>query len=121
MIAETSREYHKIGSIYCSALKENIIFNNYGWKHLRFDGHGHKRNEQDLRRRLHLFKHAVEVLKNCKTAGEKEQATIHLKKNPRDVIYIEIGHECKTKLGNKNIVVILRKFEKGPYHYYSIR
>lgn len=121
MISESKRLYESIGSVYCPSIKDNVLFNNYGWRHLRFDGHGHKRNEQDIRRRLHLFKYALEVVKNCKEVIETEERFIKINGLLRKAEFIEISYDCKTPKGKIRFNVILRKFEVGPTHFHSIR
>lgn len=122
-LLEKSKElYDSYGSIYSTALKENIDFNRYGWKHLRFDGHGHKRSPRDIIYRLKLLKFVPDIIKNCKTSTAEEKRFIYFNGILRTATFTELIHKCIAPNGkSKLITVVIRKFEIGRPHFYSIR
>ena len=111
--------YKDTGNIKSRILKENVIFNRYGWIHLSFTSGGHKRPKKDRNLRLHLFKFANQVVKKAKVViKETEGAVLSKRGIERKAKYYEIASECGD--GN-HITVILRKIESGNLHFYSLR
>ena len=121
MISEAEALYKTLGSIYCPAIKQDVVFGHHGENHLFFDGHGHRRNEQNIRRRLYLLPLAPNIVKNGKPVKLKETRTIRVRGNIREADFYEIGLSCLNGKFTEFAVVIVRKFPIGPFHYYSIR
>ncbi|OGF21628.1 hypothetical protein A2316_01000 [Candidatus Falkowbacteria bacterium RIFOXYB2_FULL_38_15] len=67
-IAKTT--YERIGSIYCPALKDDIVFNSDGFHHLRYDCHRSERSKQVQKNKFIYFDKAVEILKKTTTIQE---------------------------------------------------
>ncbi len=55
--------YKTIKSVYCPALKENVIFNSQGFRHLKYDGKGIARPTKDYHQRIKLLPLAIPVIK----------------------------------------------------------
>lgn len=122
MLQQSKELYDSIGSIYSPAIKDNVDFNNYGWRHLRFDGHGHKRLPKNIIYRLRLLPFASEVIKNCKSHQPEEERFVYMNGVLRTAKFIELCHECGAPNGKKKLVtVVIRSFEVGKPHFYSIR
>ena len=66
---EIYKIYKDNKSVKSKILKENVIFNRYGWIHLSFTSGGHKRSKKDRNLRLHLFKFSYEVIKKALERG----------------------------------------------------
>lgn len=117
---KTHKIYKSLGSMWCPAVKNNVVFNAYGWVHLGFDGRGHRRTDNDLRLRLQLLPFVPEVVKNAKVQSKPGEArSLKIKDQMRQVTYFEIAQACDG--GKKHVTVILRKIAKGKLHYYSVR
>lgn len=109
--------YFDLGSVYSKAIKENVVFNNHGWKHLVYHKNGRRRNEKDIRLRLGLIKNVPVVIKNCKVVNEIRSVGY--------VTYFEISHTFRfNKKGVEKlveIVVVIRKFEDQNPHFWTTR
>ncbi len=71
--------YKSIGTIYCPVIKKDVVFNNYGWKHFRFDGKGHRRPALSIVMRFKYFKHVPEIVKKAKYLIKENEGTVTLK------------------------------------------
>ena len=112
--------YKAIGSLWCSAIKDTVFFNNHGWIHLRYDSKGHKRIAAAIRLRFFLLQHVSEVIQQSKVMLKQTSGFITSRNGvQRRVTYYEIAH--KVNKGKYHITVILRRIEEGKLHYYSIR
>ena len=118
--AQTYKIYKSVGSLWCDAIKDNVVFNRYGWVHLSFGRRGHRRSTADLRLRLHLFSFVSQVVKNAKVVIKDTEGTISSRRGKsRKAKYYEIAQLCDG--GKKHITVIIRKIESGKTHYFSVR
>jgi hypothetical protein len=116
---ETRLLYRSVGSLWCPAIKDNVVFNKHGWVHLSFRRNGHRRTPEDLRARLRLFKNVHEVVKNSKVSL-LTSGTISSRRNiKRKASYYELVYLCGKQ--TKHTSVILRKIEDKKIHYYSVR
>jgi hypothetical protein len=117
--------YFGLGSLYSKALRDNVHFNNYGWKHLVFHNNGGRRNEKDIRLRLGLVKNIPEVIKRCKTVRKVDVRDQIFSGNTLSVSYFELAHKFtfgkKEKERQVTIVVVLRKIENQNLHFWSTR
>jgi len=121
MITQAKHLYQSIGSVYCPAIKTVVVFNRYGYNHLIYDGHGHRRGEQNIKRRLHLLSTALTVVEKSKAVRKKDKATIRVNGKIRKVIYFEICLSLKTNHQKHDVTVVMRKFEIGQPHFYTVR
>lgn len=112
------RKYRKLQPVYCSVLGETVTFNRHGWVHISFDGKGHRRDNAIIAMRLKMVLFAPVVIKNSIYKAKDETIEIVIKGKKRFIRFVEIAYKIKP---NKIITVVLRKFEEGPLHYYTIR
>lgn len=113
--------YKSLGAIYCPSLKINIAFDRHGYHHVLFDGHDHRREDQNIRRRIHLFRVAPMVIKKGIIGKPKEEKETMTRAGPISASYCEICLDCYPGKFREKITVVVRKFPEGAYHYYSIR
>ena len=117
---EIYKIYKDNKSVKSKILKENVIFNRYGWIHLSFDSRGHRRSSRNRRLRLNLFRYAHEVVRNSKHIIKETEGRIKSKRGKeRSVKYYEIASICND--GKNHVTVIIRKIENGNSHFWSIR
>jgi len=117
--AETHKLYKSVGSMWCRAVKNNVVFNKYGWVHLSFERGGKRRRPRDLKLRHHLFQYVHEIVGRCRVMIEKEGTVKSKRGVVRKVKYYELVYWCKAE--KRHISVILRRIEEGNLHYYSVR
>lgn len=118
LYAEVKKIYDEIGSVYCKPLKSNIIFNKEGLKHLKFKRNGRRRDDSELRYRLHILHYAPEVIKNAISAKQVVyERTIGGNLVP--VTFTEL-HGIVDGM-KRHIIVIIRQFPLSSPHFYSIR
>jgi|GEM_PF-536487 len=121
--AERHGPYFAIGKVYSRVLREDVYFNNHGFKHLMFDGNGRRRKEADIRMRLNLLPCAPVVVARSRasvdriiTAGESRAG--------KEVIFYQLQHTIRSKLNPLRtipVIVIVRRVGKGQLHFFSIR
>lgn len=116
---KTHKLYKSVGSMWCRAVKANVVFNRYGWVHLSFGRGGHRRSDGDLKLRHHLFQYVPGIVRNCLVVIEKSGPVKSKKGIVRNANYYELVYWCKKE--KNHISVILRKIEEGNLHYYSVR
>lgn len=117
---EVYKIYKDTGNVKSKLLKEDILFNRYGWIHLSFTSGGHRRSTKDRNLRLHLFKFAKSVIKKSKVVIKETEGVVLSKRGiKRKAKYYEIASGCND--GKLHVTVILRKIENGNLHFYSIR
>ena len=116
---DTHELYKSVGSLWCPAVKTNVVFNRHGWIHMSFSSNGRRRSAGDLKLRHHLFEHVHEVVKRTKIVIKKTSGDVTSRNGiTRTAKYYEIAYLCSS---NKHVTVILRKIEEGKLHYYSVR
>ena len=117
---EISDKYSSIGSVYCKAIRSNVIFNRHGWKHLVYKGNKQRRNKADALLRIGAFSWVVETVKHTQTIStEIRYQRINGRVLP--VTYHELQYTFHKKSRDVKIVVVLRQIDDGDIHYYSVR
>lgn len=117
---EIYKIYKKVKVIRNYTIKQNVVFNRYGWIHLSHDSRGHRRSSKDRKLRLNLFKYAHEVVRNSKNIIKETEGKVKSKRGQeRSVKYYEIASTCNN--GKSHITIIVRKIENGKSHFWSIR
>lgn len=116
---ETYKLYKKYGSLWCPAIKDNVVFNRHGWVHLSFRRNGHRRNQGDLRLRNFLFKNVHQVVRKSKACLPTTGEITSRRGVKRKVQYFELVYLCKKQ--TKHTSVVLRKIEDQKFHFYSVR
>lgn len=116
---ETRTLYKGIGSLWCPAVKDNVVFNAHGWRHLSFRRNGRRRDPKDLKLRHRLFKNVHEVVKNSKVCLLSFKDISSRRGIKRKASFCELVWLCNEQ--TKHTSVILRKIEDQKLHYYSVR
>lgn len=116
---EVHEKYLGYGLIVCPVINERVMFNNQGWKHISFDGKGHRRNSKSIYMRLKLVIFAPEVIQQASTVIKDEIRTLQINNVDRKVRFIELALSIKNS--RSHVTVILRRIEEGTLHYYSVR
>ena len=116
---KTHKLYKRVGSLWCKALKENVVFNRHGWVHLSFERNGKRRYPKDLKLRHYLFNFVHEVVRYSQFYVVSRGSVNSRRGIKRKVCYFELVHFIKRE--RIYVSVILRKIESGKLHYYSVR
>lgn len=112
-------EYKSIGHIYCTVLSEYVVFNNHGWKHITFEGKGHRRSTKNILMRLDLVLYAPQVIQHASLIIKDDIRKQDINGTILNIRFIELANHVS--IINRNITVIIRKIENGSFHYYSVR
>ena len=124
-ILKLKQKYHKfyksIGLVISTAINENVVFNNHGWKHFRYSGRGHRRPSTSIVMRLKLLPFIPQVVRKAKVIIKNNKRIVRIKGKLKVVEYFEIANEVIVLGRTKHITVILRRIESGTLHYLSCR
>ena len=115
-VKEKRAWYKTIGKIYCPSLKESVVFNSKGFRHLRYDSTGKARTIKEQKYKLGLLPLVIPVIKNAKKIDKYE------------IIYSKpLGKHCemwsiKSVVGKQNtqVKVILRRIGDGNITFFSV-
>ena len=119
--AELKPRYNSLGSVYCRAINDNVLFNHYGWRHLTRKSSGQRRIVADAQMRLGLFPWVPKVLKHCRSCAEITTRTQVYSGTEAQVMYFELHHVFKSANRNVHVIVVLRKIGNGSVHYWTVR
>jgi len=125
---KTKSDYDSVVSIYCNALKSDVVFNSDGWHHLRYD---FTRSERSKKNQYNKFKHfndSVDVIKKTMTIQEYRRAICPVGKTDKNGLrktkIVEwFGFYAITSFSKRiRIMVVVRRIgeENGTYHYWSV-
>ena len=117
LIKNSKIYYHNLKPIISPALKQSVVFNRYGWKHLIYDSQDHRRNNKVIELRLFLLRDARHIIGTSNNPIISSISTNALTKEQTK--YYEICD--KSKRTGKFVKVIIRQINNGTYHFYSIR
>jgi len=116
--------YAKIGKVWCPALNDFIVFNRMGFQHL-LRKRGRKRRENEQGRRFGLLLSAKDIIEDSNTqVFYSPKVSIrhiehHDKKTTKKSI-TDFWVLSKTRSDGSTIKVIIRKFEHGKKHFFSV-
>ena len=118
LLKEKRAWYKRIGKVYCSIIKEYVVFNSKGFYHLRYDTHEKARRVKEQIYKFNLLPLVIPVIKNATNIFDykKEQYSKPLGK------YYEIL-ELRETVGGKNpttVSVILRRIGDGNVTFLSV-
>jgi len=51
LIKNSKTYYQNLKPITSPALKQSVVFNRYGWKHLIYDSQDHRRNNKEIKKK----------------------------------------------------------------------
>lgn len=117
--SDTHELYKRVGSLWCKAVKDNVVFNRYGWIHLTFRSGGQRRLPKDIKLRYYLFTFVHEIVSKSRVVFITEGSITSKRKKSRNVKYYELVYLFKKD--KLFISVVLRRIEQGKLHYYSVR
>ena len=109
--------YKRLGVVPCKVLSDDVHFKNIGWKHTRFDSHGHRRINSNIAMRLNLLPYVYEVVKKAKSYVKEDGAL----KNGTKIIFYELSEKVTVKGKTKHVTVIISEVPGGKKHYFSAR
>ncbi|MCL2001827.1 hypothetical protein FWG76_00270 [Candidatus Saccharibacteria bacterium] len=121
LVALRKLEYSKLKSVQCPLLKEDVLFNNQGFRHLTHDGRGHLRSATVQKMRLNLLTDVCEVIKKADALGAPDRivpARHPENRLAKEVCYHELYYRFHSR---KAVAVILRRIGGGQLHFYSVR
>jgi hypothetical protein len=111
--------YKKIGNIYCPDLQDKVTFSSVGFKHLIWKGNA-ARLKTDQQRRFKLIPVAAEILKKPGTLVANEDRTFQKTKNKGIISKTAHFWAFEGKHEEKTVRVIVRQFEGGQKHFFSV-
>ncbi len=109
--------YRTIKSTYCLALKEDVIFNSQGLRHLRYDGRGVARSKKEYHKRIKLLPSALNIVKSSPVFSSHDRR-YKTEAKSQFVDYWSI----RAVVGPREVLVtvILRRIGKGQIIFYSV-
>ncbi len=118
LLREKRAWYKTIGKVYCSILKEYVIFNSKGFYHLRYDTHEKERAVKEQIYKFNLLPLVIPVIKNATKVFDykKQEYSKPLGK------YYEIW-EFREVMGEKSpteVSVVLRRIGDGNITFFSV-
>jgi hypothetical protein len=116
-IAEKRAWYKTIGKCFCPVLKEDVVFNSKGFRHLLYNGLGRARSNKERVYRLKLLPLVVPIIRTIKVVAEykKSEHSVSLEK---DVEYWML--QTFVGKGNHKVSIILRRIGSGKVTFYSV-
>jgi len=114
--------YKEYDSMYCSCLKEDVVFNISGFNHLRFKIDNTPRNPKEAMYKLGLLPLVRPVIYKAKNIDSYEIRMSPIGGSRKKVIRKVEYWSLISKVGKKDIKtrVILRRIEKGKMHFWSV-
>ncbi|MGC9598826.1 MAG: hypothetical protein ABSE18_00355 [Minisyncoccia bacterium] len=115
--------YLKLGRVWCPTLKDFVIFNSIGFRHL-MRKRGKRRREDEQMRRFALLVHAKNIVADPKATfihREKETFMVskwHGKKAGKTTK--ADFWAIKSQRTNHSVTLLVRQLKKGQKHFFSI-
>ena len=126
-IRNNARTYYKsIYNIFCPALKNTILFQSAGFKHIIYKSHGNIRDKPSQVMRFQLLRHVTYLVKITTTIQEYEETIqrfhYYKKKVGKKVLFQKQVYYWGiiAIINNNKIKVILRKVGNGNIHFWSV-
>ncbi|MFH1744751.1 MAG: hypothetical protein ABH881_01130 [bacterium] len=122
----TQEIYEKIKSVYCPALKTNIVFNSDGFHHLRYDNNRSERSKRAQLNKFIYFNDAMEILKKTTTIQEYRRSICPVgnydKNGLRKTKTVEwFGFFAIVNFTKRiRINVVARRIGDGKFHFWSV-
>ncbi len=115
--------YGKIGRIWCPSLKDDVAFDNNGFRHLIWKGRKH-RPESDRKRRFALLKYAPEIVAhpNSNINYKEQKAFSIIERHGKKIAKASRAKfwALSKKCDGKMITVVIRQIKSGKKHFFSI-
>lgn len=125
---QTEIEYKKIGTVYCPALKSEVVFNSDGFHHLRYDSARAERSKSVQRNKLMLLPKAKWIIektttiqeyrRNICTIGKPDKGGFHQTKTFEWFGFFAVVSVIK----RIRVKAVVRRIggESGFYHFWSV-
>lgn len=123
LTARTRNFYASIGSIYCPALKEMVIFNAKGFHHLLFESDHIPRSVKEKIYKLTLLPLAIPVIKNATIVFQERNVQVRSSRKKDAFFKSGKTYALVAVVGNKNPIavrVILLQMGNGKLMFRSI-
>lgn len=115
--------YKKIDSVWCPALKDNVLFGDAGFRHLIWRGRS-ARNKKDQMKRFVLLPSAPKIIQKSKEFKEyrdkMQPANIKQQGSKRRVISRAQFWGLQESIADKNVTIVIRQIGNGKKHFFSI-
>ncbi|MEI6305075.1 MAG: hypothetical protein WCP09_03630 [Candidatus Taylorbacteria bacterium] len=110
LLEQTRKWYKTIRKVYCLCLKDYVIFNAKGLRHLRYDGKGKERPISEQVIRLNLLPHVIPLIK------QQTQTYSQKKSNNGSKVFITF----QGKFGTTKFRVVLIRESSNQTIYFSV-
>ena len=125
LLAQRKKEYTDYKECYCPAIREYVIFNSKGFKHLRFKTDGTPRNPAYQMHKFGLLPLVIPTIKSATSVEryERRMAPIGAKRRDGKRIRKEVQYWAMVAVvGKQNVKVkvVLRKVGTGATHFWSV-
>ena len=121
---EAEEFYKTIGEIYCPYLKEKVVFNAKGWRHLKFKSDRLARTRCEQYARLKLLYLAPQILKTSHTLQGIWQTRrfemLNINSRWEHIIKDVIFYEFIAVMDNVRAKVIVKEVQCGEKYFWSI-
>lgn len=121
--SNTKKYYKTIKSVYSPALKQKIIFNSIGFRHLQYKPGGTSRKINEIIYKLILFPLVISVIKNSVVISEERNVLIRINRKKGSKMKKGKTYSLVSKVGRRNpiaIRVIILRVGKGNFVFYSV-
>jgi hypothetical protein len=115
--------YDEIDSVYCPALKQKVIFNSDGFRHLLYESNGKSRTVQEKIYKLTLLPLVIPTIKNAINVNEERDIEIRYSRKNNAKIKKGKAYALVAFVGKKDPVkvrVILNKIGGGNLTFRSV-
>ena len=123
IIQKAKQNYKELGRFWSPALNDYVVFNNVGFTHI-LRKHGVPRPKTEQKRRLALLNDVVEILtdKDVMLIHQEKFSQRSIHRDGKKATELKRAHVWKfvKEKDGKNIKVIVRQFEGGTKHFYSV-
>lgn len=112
--------YDSFKKVYCSCLKEWVVFNSKGFHHLRYHVTGRPRKTSEQLYKIGLLPLAIPTIKYA-TICDNRRAIVNIDRKgiKKEVEYWSLTYKCG-KFRNVKVKVILRRIGNGKLIFWSI-
>jgi hypothetical protein len=115
--------YDGIGSVYCPILKEDVVFNGEGFRHLLYESNGKPRTVYARIYKLTLLPLVIAVIKNAVGVDEERDMVVRYSRKKNAPMKKGKAYSLVALVGRKdpvNVRVILNKVGNGNLTFRSV-
>jgi len=115
--------YSKIGRVWCPALDDSVVFNSMGFRHL-LRKRGKRRPGSEQQRRLALLSHAQDIIADSGViVTHEKRVAVQSTHRYGEKIEKTTSADFWVLTASRNdetIKIVIRQFEEGNKHFFSI-